>query len=251
MNKVTRTHIRVNAQYKFKKNKSSLPTAITSVQQCTHRSVIQIDKRWKDFFLLRYGNLVSFDCNIKIMANLFNAVHNSFHAKHICQSLLLLFSKVSKKNEQKRKEKKRKSHWKCVASCKSQFSIELCALFSLSLPLRSDTTQFTIVIIDFFYHSMKRKKINFLKLVAKPTQKKTWNFVKYGISSEFKVHALDVYTLLFAANVEFLFLLFRYEYSISRSIFLIIAYKSFFFCVCSPDLVLQIEPCDNRSPHLR
>lgn len=159
MNKVTRTHTRVNAQCKFEK-KTWSTSAITFVQQCTHRSVIQIDKRWKDFFfamviwcllivISKLWPIYSMLFTIHFMRNIF--------ASHYCY-----FESWKK---ERAKEKKRKSHWKRVATCKSQVLIELCAPFFLFHSVR--TQQFTIVIIDFFYHLMEWKKINFLKLVAK------------------------------------------------------------------------------------
>lgn len=150
--------------------------------------------------------------------------------------------------KERAKEKKRKSHWKCVASCKSQVSIELCAPFFLFHFVR--TQQFTIVIIDFFYHLMEWKKINFLKLVAKTAQKKTWNFVKYGFQVNLK-YTLWMYSLRYVQRT-LNFSLFRYKCFISQSMFLFvfIAYKSF-LCVCLLGVVLQVEPFDNGSPHLR
>lgn len=234
MNKVTRTHTRVNAQCKFEK-KTWSTSAITFVQQCTHRSVIQIDKRWKDFFfamviwcllivISKLWPIYSMLFTIHFMRNIF--------ASHYCYF-------ESWKKERARKEKKITLKVCCKLQVTS-FDWIVCALFSLS---------FTIVIIDFFYHLMEWKKINFLKLVAKTAQKKTWNFVKYGFQVNLK-YTLWMYSLRYVQRTLNFFplpiqVLHFTKYVPVHSV------QIAFLCVCLLDVVVQVEPFDNRSPHLR
>lgn len=79
--------------------------------------------------------------------------------------------------------------------CKSQFTIEFCCCFLFSF--HSDNFHCAN---RFLLSFDERKKINFLKLVAKIIRN-TWNFVKNGY---FQVNLKYVFdTLLFKASVSF------------------------------------------------